>query len=327
MHTADPADRALALLSLLQTGRAWTGSELAVRLEISARTVRRDADRLRSLGYLIETRPGPGGVYRLGAGSVLPPLLFADDEVTAVVAGLRMIQHRLGTDDPAERALVKLVRVLPARLRAVAAAAGVATEAVPGRDAALSTQTIAALAEATTGSGRVRFSYRDQHDQPSARLVEPYRQVFLRDNWYLLGFDLDRNDWRTFRLDRVHDVERVAGTFARQELPADSVAAYLGTDFARASIPVSIIFDATANAVTGRLPRLDAELEPLPENRCRYRTHVASLAWFAATTAALNIPFHVEQPPDLAQHCRILGALLDNAAERGTTGSRPARSG
>lgn len=156
-----------------------------------------------------------------------------------------------------------------------------------------STQTIAALAEATTASGRVRFSYRDQHDRPSTRFVDPYRQVFRHDHWYLLGFDVDRDDWRTFRLDRVNDVERVDGTYTRRELPADSLTAYLSSDFARPPIPVSVVFHAAANAVTARLPRLDAELEPLPDEQCRYRTHVASLDWFAATTAVLSIPFHV----------------------------------
>ncbi|TDQ04462.1 helix-turn-helix transcriptional regulator [Labedaea rhizosphaerae] len=231
----NPASRALHLLSLLQSGADYTGAVLADRLGVSTRTVRRDADRLRQLGYRIETRPGPGGTYRLAAGSSIPPLLFDEDEITVVIAGLRLVQARLDGDDGddvADRALGKLSRVLPRRLARRLRATDLATE-VLADSTRVPASMLGTVADAIAEQGRIRFTYRDQSGRTSRRLVDPYRHVLRGAHSYLVGYDQDREDWRLFRFDRVDDVERVAGTYRPHEFPETSIARWFATDFGR----------------------------------------------------------------------------------------------
>jgi predicted DNA-binding transcriptional regulator YafY len=230
---SDPTARTLRLLSLLQSRAAWSAAELVERLEVSSRTLRRDADRLRQLGYAVQARPGPGSSYRLMPGVSVPPLLFDPDEITAVVAGLRLVHARLPGDDAAARALAKLDQVLPGRLRRRAAATDLAIEVLDDGDLGIAAQTVGVVADAVAGSGRVRFTYCDQHGRCGTRLVDPYRHVLNRGHWYLIGYDLDRDDWRTFRFDRVTDIERVPGTYRRRHFPDDSISHWLATDFGR----------------------------------------------------------------------------------------------
>lgn len=230
---ADPAGRVLRLLALLQTGRAWAGADLARRLGVSRRTLRRDVDRLRGLGYAVAGTPGPGGSYRLGAGAVVPPLLFDDAEVVAVVAGLRLVEAQLD-DDVAHRALLRLEQVLPRRLAARLSGAAAGIEVLDESDSLVDATTVATLGEAVH-AGRVRFCYRDRHGAVTTRVVDPHRQVHRAGRWYLLGFDVDAEDWRVFRLDRIVEVERIAGTYRRRSLPRESVAGYLASDFGRDS--------------------------------------------------------------------------------------------
>lgn len=230
----DPASRVLRLLALLQTGRAWAGADLARRLDVSRRTLRRDVDRLREFGYAIAGTPGPGGSYRLGAGAVVPPLLFDDAEVVAVVAGLRLVESQLD-DDAAGRALLRLDQVLPHRLAARLSAAAASIEVLDESSSLVDATTVATLGDAVR-AGRVRFRYQDRHGDLSARVVDPHRQVHRAGRWYLLGFDVHADDWRVFRLDRITDVERLAGTYRRRPLPRGTVAAYLASDFGRDGI-------------------------------------------------------------------------------------------
>ena len=159
MDPTDPTARALALLGLLQTGRSWSGAALAERLGISPRTLRRDIDRLRTLGYAVLTRPGPGGTYRLTGGTAMVPLLFDDDEAIAVVTALAVLAPRLGPDDPAQRALAKLQQNLPARLARRAAAAAGGLEVLPEETSVVDPGVIGVLADAAAEAGRVRFTY------------------------------------------------------------------------------------------------------------------------------------------------------------------------
>ena len=228
----DPTARTLRLLALLQSRTRWPAAELARRLKVSSRTLRRDTDRLRRLGYAIEARPGPGSTYRLVPGVAVPPLLFEPGEITAVIAGLKLIQSQLPADDAAS-ALAKLDQVLPPALRRRAAATDLATQVLDAPDPGLSAQSVGLVADAVAEQGRIRFAYRDQHGLGSARLVDPYRQVLRAGHWYLVGFDLDRDDWRTFRFDRVTDLERVPGVYQRHEFPDDSIAHWFTTDFGR----------------------------------------------------------------------------------------------
>ena len=314
MTATDPASRLLKLLALLQTGRAWAGAELTRRLGISTRTLRRDAERLRQLGYTIATRPGPGGSYQLAAGTALPPLLFDDAEVTAVVAGLRLIEAELSDDDAARTALNRIRQVLPRRLQPQVNSTDKGIEVMAPDVRPVGAGAIAALADAAASSGRVRFTYRDRRSVSTTRDVAPYRQVHRSGRWYLLGVDVDADDWRVFRLDRINDLQRLPGTYARRELPDATAAAYLDSNFDQPTTAVSVVFAATPARMADLLPRIDGDLVPLPDGRCRYLTRVNDLGWFAATTAVLGIPFGAESPVELAALCRDLARLLSDAS-------------
>ncbi len=316
-ETGDPTARTLRLLSLLSTGRARTGAELAALLGVSPRTVRRDADRLRGLGYSVTARPGPGGSYRLAPGSSMPPLLLSDDEAVTVMTALALAAPRLAPGDAAARALVKLRQVVPARLRARADATSSVTEVITGRLPTVDPVVIGDLAAAAAEDGRVRFAYRSRHGRTATRTVDPYREVVARGHWYLLGVDVERDAWRTYRLDRIEAVTRVPGRYRRRALPAEDAATYFAGNLGRPGVPVSVVFAAPARRMTDLLAGGDGELTALSADRCRYRTHAADLAWFAATTAALGVPFTVEHPDELAERCRALAALLGRAGREG----------
>lgn len=228
----DPTTRALELLALLQRGGEWQAAVLAARLGVSPRTVRRDIDRLRRLGYRVDSRPGPASAYRLRPGRSVPPLLFTADEVALLVAGVRLIAPHVADRAHLDTVLAKLENVLPPSLHQRAHAVDVATE-VLGEAHDVNAETVGAMADAIAESGRIRFAYRDRRDAPSVRVVDPYRHVYRSGYWYLVGFDLDRDTWRTYRMDRIGEVERVPGTYRRRDPPDESIARWFGTDFGR----------------------------------------------------------------------------------------------
>ena len=229
----DPTARALSLLALLQSRTPRTAAELARRLGVSRRTLRRDTERLRRLGYAVEARPGPGSTYRLTPGVTVPPLLFEPDEITAVIAGLQLVRSQLPADDAATSALAKLDQVLPPALRRRAAATALATEVLDDPGPGITAQNAGLVADAVAELGRIRFRYTDQHGRGSTRLAEPYRHVLRAGHWYLVAFDLDRDDWRTFRFDRVSGLERVPGTYRHRPFPEDSIGRWFRSDFGR----------------------------------------------------------------------------------------------
>jgi len=206
---AETTARALKLLSLLQTHRHWTSAEISERLGITERTVRRDIDRLRELGYRIESSPGVAGGYRLEAGNALPPLLLDDDEAVAIAIGLRIAaEQRLvdGTQTTLS-ALAKLEQVLPSALRRRVAALGEVVQPTPGGGTAVSPALLGELALACRDHERLRFGYTSASGEASVRRVEPHALAPAARNWYLVCWDLDRDDWRTFRVDRIEDVQ------------------------------------------------------------------------------------------------------------------------
>jgi predicted DNA-binding transcriptional regulator YafY len=215
--------RVLRLLSLLQARREWSGADLGARLEVDVRTVRRDVDRLRDLGYVIEASAGPGGGYRLGAGSATPPLLLDDDEALAVAVALGAAAGSVANlQDIALRVLVKLDQLLPARLRRRLGALQAVTlslAATPSVDP----ETLAALAAACRDQVRLRFRYRGRRHDVTRRDVEPMRLVHTGRVWYLAAWDLDRADWRTFRVDRIDATAGLepGARFAAREPPED----------------------------------------------------------------------------------------------------------
>ncbi|MFG1690069.1 helix-turn-helix transcriptional regulator [Nonomuraea sp. NPDC049269] len=227
-----PAGRTLRLLELLAARPDWSASDLAGRLEVSTRTVRRDVARLQSLGYAVESRPGPGGHYALRPGHRMPPLVFQDDEVVALVAAVRMVEGILA-GDAAHRALAKLSQVLPRRLRTVLDTAAAGSESVGGERESVAPSTLAVLLRAADQDLVLRFGYRDRHGAVSRRRVEAVRCLYARGRWYVLAHDLDADDWRVFRLDRVREPEAGEPGSVDRGRPAADLATWLATDFGR----------------------------------------------------------------------------------------------
>lgn len=224
---SDTTSRALALLNLLQTHRHWPGTELAMRLGVTERTVRRDVDRLRELGYRVESTPGVAGGYRLEAGSAVPPLLLTDDEAVTMAIGLRVAatQQLIGGPEVTLTALAKLEQVLPSALRrrVNALAASVLPSRI-GEGPAVSPVVLGELALAARDRERVRLRYIDAWGRESVRRVEPHILSPADRRWFLLCWDLDRDDWRTFRVDRIESVEHARVLFAPRDISEEEVA-------------------------------------------------------------------------------------------------------
>ncbi|MEU8521151.1 YafY family protein [Streptomyces sp. NBC_01216] len=314
----DTPARLLNLLSLLQTPREWPGSELAARLLVSARTIRRDVDRLRELGYPVEATKGAVGGYRLVAGSAMPPLLLDDEEAVAIAVGLRAgAGHAIeGVEEASVRALAKLEQVLPSRLRhRVSTLQNATIPLTRGDGATVAPQTLTTLAGAVTGQERLRFGYRAGDGTESRRLVEPYRLVSTGMRWYLVAYDLGREDWRTFRVDRVSDPFATGARFGPRELPEGGAVAYMARSMARTAsdLALDVEFDAPADVVAARLPAHLAPESTSPRT-CRLRARCAdSLEWIALRLALVDCPFRIHAPDPLITHVRELSARLGAA--------------
>jgi predicted DNA-binding transcriptional regulator YafY len=316
---ADTPARLLTLLSLLQTPREWPGSELARRLGVSVRTVRRDVDRLRGLGYPVEASMGVLGGYRLVAGTAMPPLLLDDDEAVAIAVGLRTAagQAVTGIDEAAVRALAKLEQVLPSRLRHRVAALGAATVPAPAAPVDLVDPAhLTAIAAAIANDERVRLRYTAADGTGSRRHVEPHRLVCAGRRWYLVAYDLDRDGWRIFRADRIDAPQPTGARAARRELPAPDAAAYV-TEKVYSLVPVHsavATLHAPIDEVRGRIGDGPGDLEPIDAGRCRLRSHTDTLEWLAFALLRLGCEFEVHEPPELREHLRALGERLVRAS-------------
>lgn len=244
----DTTSRALALLNLLQTHRHWSGAELARRLSVTERTVRRDVDRLRALGYRVESAPGSAGGYRLEAGSAVPPLLLTDDEAVTMAIGLRVAatQQLIGGPEVSLTALAKLEQVLPVVLRRrVNALASAVQPSGLGQGSAVSPVVLGELALAARDGERVRLRYTDAAGGRSIRRVEPHVLSPAARKWYLLCWDLARNDWRTFRVDRIDHVEHTRVLFMPREISEEEVAEriLLATSWSPQRIEADVVMD------------------------------------------------------------------------------------
>lgn len=314
----DTPARLLNLLSLLQTPREWPGSELAERLEVSPRTIRRDIDRLRDLGYPVEATKGAVGGYRLVAGAAMPPLLLDDEEAVAIAVGLRAgAGHAIeGIEEASVRALAKLEQVLPSRLRHRVTTLQAATIPLTrGDGATIDPQTLTVIAGAATGRERLRFGYRAGDGTETKRQVEPYRLVSTGRRWYLVAYDMGREDWRTFRVDRVSEPYATGARFAPRELPTASATELLGHSMSRQpEHEVDVTFEAPASFVAARLPDTLGTPAPTGEEACRLRTRAAdSLEWLALRLALVDCEFTVHGPPGLVEYVTDLGARLSRA--------------
>lgn len=318
---ASTSSRSLRLLSLLQTHRYWSGAELAGRLEISLRTLRRDVDRLRELGYPVQADRGVGGGYQLAPGAALPPLVLDDEEAVALAVGLLAGAggSLSGIAEASVRALAKVVQVMPQRLRRRVEALRSATAAPPWSDTIppADPAALVVLAQACRDDERVTFGYQAADGTGTDRRVEPRQLVSAGGRWYLLGYDLSRGDWRIFRLDRIRRPTGTGARFRQREVPGGDPAAYVRRRLERADEVRLVTADVRADAedVRSRLGRW-VRVTDLGRGRCRMELDAAGLEWAAFTLGVSGAPIISVQPPELA----------DLLAEWGGRFSRLARS-
>lgn len=315
---SDPSQRLLSLLSLLQTPRDWSGTELARRLEVTTRTVRRDVDRLRGLGYPVEAAMGPVGGYRLVAGTAMPPLLLDDDEAVAIAVGMRLTAGQAieGIDETSVRALAKLEQVLPKRLRRRVNALGAATVTVSlGTQPTVDPALLTSLAVTIGNNERLRFDYEAADGSRSDRHVEPRSLVSHQRQWYLLAYDLDRDDWRTFRIDRVSALRPTGHRVAPRELPAKDVAEHVRRQiYSRAPTYRAVAtLHAPIAQVATRFGSSDG-LNAIDDQTCRLHSHADTLEYLAFRLTMLGCEFEVHEPPELAAYLRELGDRAIRAA-------------
>ncbi|MFC3992344.1 helix-turn-helix transcriptional regulator [Actinoplanes siamensis] len=307
---ANTSARMLRLLSLLQTHRYWPGAELAGRLEVSPRTLRRDVDRLRELGYPVDASRGVAGGYQLQAGAAVPPLLLDDEEAVAIAIGLRTAAAGAvaGFEETSVRALAKVIQLLPPRLRRrIDALQAVTTPGVPGGGPVLDAAVLTTIALATRAEERLRFDYTPREGATLGRHVEPHRLVPLGRRWYLLAWDLDRADWRNFRVDRIAGPALTGARFRPREIPGGDPVAWIRSRIR--AIPnrydVSVLIEsdpATIRAAVGQW----GSVEPVGEGVCRLRMNVDDLGWPVMVLGVLAAPFTIEAPAEL--HERVLAA-------------------
>lgn len=326
--TNGPTARALQLLSLLQTHQFWPGVELAERLEVSARTLRRDVDRLRELGYPVDATPGVAGGYRLGAGAHMPPLLLDDEEAVAIAVGLRAAAGASieGIEETSLRALAKLEQVLPDRLRrrVNAVHANVTPLRWSGPGPTVDPEALAVTAQACRDREQLRFDYQRRDGDEARRLVEPHQLVSAGRRWYLVAWDVRRQGWRTFRMDRVGQPALAGVRFGERVLPATDAAAFVAESFA--SMPVAyettLAVSAPAVAVADATRWVNAQVEAVGEGVCRVRLRAESVASMVLAVAVVAVAFEVELsgPEEIVAGVAELARRLDAGAS--TAGTR-----
>ncbi|MGW1997514.1 helix-turn-helix transcriptional regulator [Embleya sp. NPDC001921] len=316
---SDTSSRLLSLLSLLQTPREWPGSELAGRLRVSPRTIRRDIERLRELGYPVEASMGAIGGYRLAAGKAMPPLLLDDDEAVAIAVGLRSAAGNPidGIEEASVRALTKLEQVLPSRLRHRVRVLGAATVTMPATNTAdVDPQILVRLAASAANHERVRFAYRAGGGEESKRNVEPHRLVVSGRRWYLVAFDNDRDDWRVFRADRITDPRPTGTRVAPREPPHGDAAAFVTAKMYGMAPTYEVLATVhlSATETAQRLGAAPNEVEALDEHTCRLRGHADTLEWLAARLLMLGCDFEAHEPPELREYLDRLSVRARHAA-------------
>jgi predicted DNA-binding transcriptional regulator YafY len=309
------AGRLLALLSLLQSRPHWSAGELSDELSVTTRQVRRDIRRLRDLGYPVVATAGRAGGYELGAGGRLPPLLLTDDESVAVAVGLRAAASGgvSGYEDAAIAAMTKLEQVLPARLRERVLALNAATVlvrsgAVPNVDP----EVLLTVAQGCRRPERIKFSYRDGSGNQTERRVEPYGLVSAERRWYVVARDLDRDDWRTFRLDRMSDLALTGHRFVRTENPDAAAMVVEGLALTPYQWQAEVLIHASLGEAEAEVPRTIGSLETTDDGTM-LRFGANDLDWLARYLAGLPFEVEVRAPPELRAALRALGRRLQRA--------------
>ena len=312
---SEVTSRALRLLALLQSRTVWTGPELAAEMGVTTRTVRRDVDRLRQLGYPVLTSAGHGGGYQLGAGRALPPLLLSSSEAVAVAVGLRLASASGldGLDEEALRALAALDRILPAPVRAEVGAVTEAMGVITRPLTEVRSEVLMALASAVRDRVRVRVDYERADGERGERRLEPYRVLSMEGRWYLFAWDLGREDWRTFRMDRMHAVH--PSTFPIGERPVPDIEAAVRESITvggyprTATVRILAPLEEIAPRVSARAGTVTADG---PE-ACILRAGAEDLHWVALHLAWIGAPIEVIDPPELLELIEALGDWASRA--------------
>lgn len=309
----DTAERLLKLLGLLEGRIDWTAEDLARRLEVTPRTIRRDVTKLRSLGYPVEAMAGPGGGYRLGAGGKMPPLLLDDDEALAVALGLRVSTTSAvgGLEDASLSALTKLENVLPPRLRnRLEDVSEATTSTLVGSRADVDHSTLAAVAAAVRGEVRLRLEYVDNEGRHTQRHVEPRRLVHTGRRWYLVAFDLDRDDWRTFRLDRVTSPKQTGMKSKRRPGPDPVDLVQRGITIDAWAFRASVVLQVPATVASRHIAPTLGTIEPIDQMTSRLLIGADEMDWLARYLLSLPVEFEVEDPPELREELASIGGRL-----------------
>jgi predicted DNA-binding transcriptional regulator YafY len=306
--------RVLRLLTLLQSRKVWTGVELSDRLRVNGRTIRRDVERLRELGYAIEASAGPGGGYRLAAGNSTPPLLLEDDEAVAVAASLTAAARSVaGTAEVALRVLVKLDQLLPQRLRHRLTALQAVTVAIAPPETVADPFLLMGIATACQDRETLAFTYRDRRGEVTSRSVEPGSLVHTGKVWYLAAWDLDRDDWRTFRVDRIDaraGLERGA-RFAPRE-PAVDYATLVSRSLAASTgqHTVRLKLHMPAHRMAEVMPPWLGALDPVDDRSCILSIGLDDLSLLPSYVGHLRVDFELIEPREAVTPLRALAQRI-----------------
>lgn len=316
--------RMLRLLSLLQTHRYWPGSELSDRLEVSPRTLRRDIDRLRELGYSVDAVRGVAGGYQLRAGGSLPPLLLEDEEAVAIAVGLQTAANGsvAGMEETSVQALTKVIGLMPPRLRRQMDAIRSQTDNLPWRGGPeLDPALLTTLAQACRDDEPLKFTYvaaprNGQSAEPTDRWVEPHRLVTLGRRWYLVAYDRDRQDWRSFRVDRISDPRTTGQRFRPRDLPAEDALSFVQAGIKQRPQKYAVRVRINAEVATVQAAVQHWGTASGPDGDCLLEMNLDSLEWPVVTLMGLDADFTVESPPELVE-------LLGRAARRFAAAGNP----
>lgn len=310
--------RVLRLLSLLQDRRVWSGAELAERLDVTTRTVRNDVERLRTLGYRVDSSTGTTGGYRLAAGTSTPPLLLDDDEAVAVTVGLGIAAAGVvsGIEEPSARALAKVEQTLPPRLRQRVTALREGTVTALRTGPTVRPHTLTGLTDAIRDHEQVQFQYVDHDGRRTVRRVEPHRLVYTGRRWYLLGWDVGRDDWRNFRADRIEAALRAGTRFDPRQPPAGDAAEHVlgGTGSRAWPYPARVRLHGSLDAITERMTATSGVLHSQGEDIHILETGGSSLYGLAAFLVSLDVEFEVLEPVELRPTLQALAERLNRAA-------------
>jgi predicted DNA-binding transcriptional regulator YafY len=321
---AETSARLLRLLDLLQQRPDWTGTDLAERLGVTTRTVRKDVARLRDLGYPVDANLGAAGGYRLRAGSRMPPLLLDDEEVVAIAIGLRTAAYAgiVGIEETSLRALTKLEQMLPDHLRRRIRALQSAVEPLrwTSQNALVEPESLAVVSQACRDREQVRFDYADKAGTETRRLVEPEKLVLVGHRWYLAAWDTRREDWRTFRLDRLSR-PRLAGVRTRpRPLPdgATDASEYVSRSIGATErrIEASVLVHAPFDVARAAIPEHVGTVEPVGPAEARLRVEVENLEWLALRLGLIDLDFTIEAPAELRAVVDRVGARMVAGAAR-----------